>query len=232
MALKLYTLVIPYALAHLTKHVPLIMIVLGRAVNWRDRPFADSSKDGTTPTPLPLETASWTALRDAKADTPTLQPHSVVGMFLATVYNAWPSNVLAFVREPVLYIQGKNIDPIYNMPWAEVWPSRTLAPRASPLLCKFHLHPSLVEHTSSAELLDTTRWDKVDPSEFTARAHALAHAELLELERRDMEAPENENQHPDDDSLRREISLLRSEQRNSEQLQRQYLFRECDSGPS
>ncbi|ORX39903.1 hypothetical protein BD324DRAFT_615460 [Kockovaella imperatae] len=239
--LRLFTLVIPYALASLTNSVPLLMVVLGRAVNWRDRPFVDGTRagrEGTTSTPRPIESTTWKVLhQDYQIDLPShLQPHAAVRMFLATVYNAWPSNILAFVRDPVPYIQGKQIEPIYNVPWPEVWPIHSLAERAGPLLCKFQLHPSLVEHTSTAELEDKSRWDKVDPSEFTARAHALAHAELLTIEesRADMTEehkrgigqpshPSGGQEEGDVSRLCREVDLLRAEQRHSQQLQDQYL---------
>ena len=193
-ALRIFIVVLPFAPHDLTPHVPLLMVILGRAACWRDRPFVDSKTDhadGKTRTPSPNSSMEWevatTAMELPLSTTPsTLQPHNIVRLLLVAVYNAWPSNVIAFVRDPVSYINGKGIDPIYDIPWEEVWVQGVLAIRAGPLLRNFHLHPSLVYFNSTGELADENRWERVDPPEFITRSHMLAHSELLSGDRYDL----------------------------------------------
>ena len=165
-----------------------------------------------------------------------MQPQAVVRLFLATIYNAWPSNVLAFVREPVKYAEGKELQPLYDVPWSEVYPKGSLASRSGPLLRNFHLHPSLVEHTSKAEIEDQSRWDRTSPGDFIAQAHTLAHAELLVDQHEELQplgdGAEFVDPASESDSglesvrLRREVSLLRAEQNIHLEVQSQYLYRE------
>jgi hypothetical protein len=93
------------------------------------------------------------------------------------MYGAWPSNVLAFIRDPVSYLAGKSISSPYTASWETIYPDAFLAKRAGPLLKNFSLHPMLIYFTSAAELQDTKRWDKNDPSEWLARAQTIAHME-------------------------------------------------------
>ena len=249
-ALRLLTLTMPFGLDHLVKSVPVIMVILGRSVSWRDHPFPSTKQrnlESATKTARPIATTSWTVLVDDsenEAHLPlNMQPQAVVRLFLATVYNAWPSNILAFVREPVKYAEGKNLQPLYDAQWSEVYPTRSLASLAEPLLCNFHLHPSLVEHTSKAEIEDQRRWEKMSPSDFIAQAHTLAYAELLkDQENNDFQEdkdfrhlsvePNSEDMRSGRDALaeavrlRRENSLLRTEQNIHQEVQTQYLYRE------
>ena len=54
-ALRLLTLAIPFGLGRLVKRAPVIMVILGRAVSWRDHPFPSTRQRN-------LESATTTAL--------------------------------------------------------------------------------------------------------------------------------------------------------------------------
>lgn len=231
--LRLFLSILPYAPHVLTKHVPLIMIVVGRAACWRDRPFLDgqSHSDGRTTTPRPNPAIDW-EIATTQSEVPitlpsTLHPERIVRLLLVAVYNAWPSNVLAFVRDPAAYITGKGIEPVYELPWAEVWDAGSLAARLGPLLRNFHLHPSLVYFTSTSELADQKRWDKIDPAEFIARSHMLAHSELMSGGRVDLLEEEPDGLATSDpEGSQSENELLRIEAKFTERVRKQYLHRE------
>jgi hypothetical protein len=243
--LRCFLAILPYAPQAITPHVPLIMIILGRAASWRDRPFADEThKEGVTRTPKPNETFGWEiAVPSAPTTIPeSLQPANITQLLFVAVYSAWPSNVLAFVRDPVSYITGKKIEPVYNVPWEEVWEPGMLASRSGPLLRNFHLHPWLVYFTSSSELADEKRWEKVDPPEFITRSHMLAHSELLSGDKYDLLegvpseeveviAPTPPELSTDVAQLQRDVQLLRLEAKFANRVRKQYLYREsklCD----
>ena len=254
-ALRCLLTVIPYAPHALSDNVPLLMIILGRAACWRDRPFVDSfadDRDGVTRTRAPNPDLRWT-VETSSMESPTSQPLEyrpdvITRLLSVTVYNAWPSNVLAFLRDPVSYLQGKDIYPVYDADWADVWEPGLLKARAEPLLRNFHLHPSLINFSSTAELADEKRWDRNDPSEFVARSHMLAHSELLAGDRFDflegapligtgpdsVDSPDTSLDNfdiPSEDlsdfmRLKREIQLLRLEARSVDRIRKQYLYRE------
>lgn len=251
---------IPYAPQVMTPHVPLLMIVLGRAVCWRDRPFVDSespARDAVTRTPAPDPSLGWEVASASAAPPATesinLQPPRIVRLWIVALYGAWPSNVLAFIRDPTPYLEGKSIPCPYNVPWSNVWPNNLLATRAEPLLMDFGLHPSLILFTSTAELADQKRWEKNDPSTFIARSHMVAHSELqaggifsLMVEGSSLpaivedapnelpEAPAVREEQPtaplstDDElgQLRREIEIMRSEAEFGSRTRKQMLYRE------
>ncbi|WRT67160.1 uncharacterized protein IL334_004126 [Kwoniella shivajii] len=177
--LRLLLAFLPYAPLALTPKVPMMAIVLGRAISWRDRPFVDADsagRDGFTRTPEPaLDWSVATSSMELKVEMPeNLQPRRIAQLYIVAFYGAWPSNVIAFVRDPVSYIRGKNVLPIYAVDWDNVWQPGVLATRMEPLIRDFRLHPSLVVFTSTAELADDKRWEKVDAAEFIARSQALA----------------------------------------------------------
>lgn len=185
-ALRLIIAGLPYSPLKLTQHIPLVMIVLGRAVCWRDRPFVDADspkRDAVTRTPAPNPAEDWAVAEDKlypeRTSAFALLPKQVVRLWLVALYSGWPSNVLAFIRDPVSYLQGKNIAQLYAVEWDDVWPDKLLAHRTGPVLNDFALHPSLIYFTSAAELADDRRWDKFDPSEYIASSHRVAHSELL-----------------------------------------------------
>lgn len=233
--LRCFLAVLPYAPQAITPSVPLVMIILGRAACWRERPFSnDKDKQGVTRTPKPHERLGWTMARTSPDTTlpATLQPGNITRLLFVAIYSAWPSNVLAFVRDPVSYIIGKGIEPVYDVPWEEVWTPGLLASRSGPLLRNFHLHPWLVYFTSSTELADEKRWDKIDPPEFITRSHMLAHSELLAGERFDLLEGEPEVPMVIDETLatevgrlQRDVQLLRLEAKFTDRIRKQYLYR-------
>ena len=239
--LRCFLGVLPYAPQTLTPHVPLVMIILGRAASWRERPFSDEpSKEGVTRTHKPSPSTEWALVTPSEpTDLPAaMQPPNITRLLFVAVYSAWPSNVLAFVRDPVSYINGKGIEPVYNVPWEDVWEQGILAHRAAPLLRNFHLHPWLVYFTSSSELADEKRWEKIDPPEFITRSHMLAHSELLSgdkfdllegLPTEDMEiVPTPPELSTDVAKLQREVQLLRLDAKFTDRVRKQYLYRELD----
>jgi hypothetical protein len=213
------------------------MIILGRAACWQERPFSeDKSKQGVTRTPKPHPRFEW---KPAQPSPPvelpaSLQPTTITRLLFVAVYSAWPSNVLAFVRDPVSYINGKGIDQVYDIPWEEVWEPGLLASRSGSLLRNFHLHPWLVYFTSGTELADEKRWDKIDPPEFITRSHMLAHSELLAGDKFDLfdgapeEMPEivtSSELSTDVAQLQRTVHLLRLEAKFTDRVRKQYLYR-------
>jgi hypothetical protein len=242
-ALRCFLGVLPYAPHTITPHVPLVMIILGRAASWRERPFSDEpGKEGVTRTHKPSPSIDWAPVTPSEpTDLPeTMQPPNITRLLFVAVYSAWPSNVLAFVRDPVSYINGKGIEPVYNIPWEDVWEQGILARRAAPLLRNFHLHPWLVYFTSSSELADEKRWEKIDPPEFIARSHMLAHSELLSGDKfdllegvptDDMEiVPTPPELSTDVAKLQREVQLLRLDAKFTNRVRKQYLYRESEIG--
>ena len=248
--LRCFLAVIPFAPQAITPHVPLIMIILGRAASWRDRPFGER-KEGCTRTFQPNPTLEWSQVAPVPSTTlpDTMQPRNITRLLFVAVYNAWPSNVLAFLRDPVSYINGKGIAPVYNVPLEEVWEPGLLARRSAPLLRDFHLHPWLVYFTSTSELADEKRWEKIDAAEFITKSHMLAHSELLAGDKPDSlrgdcdDAGDLNSEAIDDmpiinhatdldirptspSSLQRQVELLRLDARFTDRIRKQYLHRE------
>ncbi|KAK4684149.1 hypothetical protein P7C73_g6052, partial [Tremellales sp. Uapishka_1] len=244
LALRVIFISLPFNPVAVIPHVPVLMIVLGRAVCWRDRPFVDADsppKDAVTRTPLPA--SDWkvaTSAMEPSANLPIqLQPERVVRLLVVAMYGGWPSNVLAFVRDPVMYLQSKSIASPYNVPFTDVYPPGVLAARTGPLLGHFSLHPSLITHSSGAELKDGKRWEKTDPADFVSKAHLIARSGNSTTERFDfLDAPETrevevlEKTAPlpatevtdDVKRLHRENELLRIEAKFSDRTRNQYLF--------
>lgn len=182
--IRLLLAIIPYAPLTLNPQVPFLMIITGRAISWRDRKFVDAGDaqhDAVTRTPLPVSDANWQVAKSANEEpiesTIATYTNRCVTLWLVAMYGAWPSNVLAFVRDPIPYLRLKSISSIYDVEWESVYPPGILAQRIEPLLKDFALHPSLVKFTSAAELQDDKRWEKNDPSEWLARAQMIAHME-------------------------------------------------------
>lgn len=253
LGLRTILTVIPYAPQILTLRVPLIMVILGRAVCWRDRPFLDAGEksDDTpatiTPSPRDRDWKIATSSIEELIDPPiSLRPVNIVRLWLVAIYGAWPSNLLAFVRDPVTYLIGKQVECPYGVEWASVWPPGLLAARTGPLLREFSLHPSIMYFNSDGELRDVKRWDKIDPPEHVSRAHIIAHSERLShgkadffdedahsnfqsLQVSEVATPVDEHAHPviqsDLERLQRENILLRIEAGYADRLRKQYLFR-------
>ena len=210
LSLKLLLAIIPFAPILFTPHVPMLMVITGRAVCWKERKFVDEGQGeemvGVTRTYPPAASASaspaaspstkqgehetsadskspaqWTVAKST--DEPPTNPTAltkashITQYWLVGMYGAWPSNVLAFIRDPVSYLAGKNISSPYTATWETIYPDAFLAKRAGPLLKDFSLHPMLIYFSSAAELQDTKRWEKNDPSEWLARAQTIAHME-------------------------------------------------------
>lgn len=240
--LRCFLAVLPYAPQTITPHVPLVMIVLGRAASWRERPFSNhTTHEGISRTPKPNPSFDWQlALPSPQTTFPaSLEPPNITRLLFVAVYSAWPSNVLAFVRDPVAYITGKGIEPVYNVSWEEVWEPGILASRSAPLLRNFHLHPWLVYFTSGTELADEKRWEKIDPPEFITRSHMLAHSELLSGDKFDLlegipsddvelVAPTPPELPTEVAQLQRDVQLLRLEAKFTDRIRKQYLYRMSD----
>ncbi|OCF35470.1 hypothetical protein I316_03022 [Kwoniella heveanensis BCC8398] len=238
--LRLLLSLVPYAPLAVTPKVPLMAIILGRAISWRDRPFVDSDavvRDGVTRTFPPAPEIEWqvvSASSEFKLELPEhFKPRRIAQLFLIAMYGAWPSNVIAFVRDPMPYIRGKNVPPVYAVDWERVWQPGLLATRIEPMIREFRLHPSLVVFTSTAELADAKRWDRTDASEFIARSQALANAEQQEttavsfLDEDEGNSIEITNQkNLPSGRLERENDLLRLEAKFTNRVRKQYLHRE------
>jgi hypothetical protein len=256
--IRCFLAILPFAPQALTGKVPLLMAILGRAACWRLRPFVDagtSNRDAVTTTHLPNPSLAWSIATSATEKPmslpPNLQPEKIVRLLFVAVYYAWPSNFIAFLRDPAAYLRGKATESVYDVDWEEVWEPGLLAARAGPLLRNFHLHPSMIYFASASELADSKRWDKVDPSEFVSRSHMLAHSELLSGDRFDLmegeplvkqtlekvdyaegivshdgtEASAPLNNLDDLGKLKREIDLLRLEARFEDRVRKQHLYR-------
>jgi hypothetical protein len=252
-ALSLSTLVtvLPFALPILTKRVPLLMVILGRAICWRDRPFVDagrSSMSAVTRTPLPQPSHPWTVAtcfspKDADdVVQSTLIEKRVVDLYLIGLYGAWPSNVIGFTRNPPGYMEAtQRVESVYDVPWDQVWEPGVIASRLMPLISDFQLHPSIITFTSTGELQDEKRWDKYDPSEFVSMCYLISDTNdegmfeffkmpSARLDPRPMEmerVPTEVTGHTDDiGRLKEENELLRLESLYAERLRKQIVYRE------
>jgi hypothetical protein len=231
LCLRFIIAIIPYAPQLVTHKIPHLMVALGRAVCWRDRPFVDAgstAQAAVTVTPRPRPLADWrvatTAMESDIRSPPSLRPEDIVQLWVIVTYGSWPSNVLAFIRDPVSYIRGKELASVYAVEWEEVWTEGLLASRAGPLLRDFSLHPDLIYYNSTRELADEKRWDKLDPPEMVSRAHLIAHSDhSTEPVIEDIQPPEV----VDSPRLVRENQLLRIEAGYAARQRKQYLYREC-----
>ncbi|WVQ98752.1 hypothetical protein IAU59_005883 [Kwoniella sp. CBS 9459] len=235
--LRLLLSLVPYAPLTFTPKVPLMAIVLGRAISWRDRQFVDSdavAREGVTRTFPPAQGLEWQVVSASSEPDIELPEHfksdRIAQLFLIVMYGAWPSNVIAFVRDPLPYIRGKNVPPIYAADWESVWQPGLLATRIEPMIREFRLHPSLVVFTSTTELADEKRWDRTDAAEFIARSQALANAEQQETtaisfldddEGNSIEIGNQKNR--TSGRLERENELLRLEAKFTNRVRKQYL---------
>ncbi|WWC61090.1 uncharacterized protein I303_103668 [Kwoniella dejecticola CBS 10117] len=234
--LRLLLAILPYAPLILTPKVPLMAIVLGRAISWRDRPFIDytsTARDGVTQTQAPEASLSWDVANSAAEmdiEMPDhLKPRRIAQLYIIAMYGAWPSNVIAFVRDPVSYIRGKNVNPMYAVDWDRVWSPGVLATRMEPLIRDFRLHPSLVVFTSTAELADSKRWERIDAAEFIARSQALSNSDQqatshIGLFDEDEQPPAYPEPTPNPIKLEKENELLRSEAKFTGRVRKQYLY--------
>ncbi|EJT50732.1 hypothetical protein A1Q1_08138 [Trichosporon asahii var. asahii CBS 2479] len=247
LALSMLVTILPFSLPLLTKHVPTLMVILGRAVSWRDRPFVDAgltSLSAVTRTPEPAPNQHWEvcAGRDSEILAPNATEKRVVELFLVCLYGAWPSNVIAFTRNPEGYLNSKGVEALYAVPWNEVWEANILSTRLVPLISDFQLHPSIITFTSDAELDDDSRrWDKWDPSEFVSMAHLMSHASepdqmfdffrvpvpdkplpTVEMKREQSLLPEEGGD--DIERLKEENELLRLEALYAERLRKQFVY--------
>ena len=256
-ALSLSTLVsvLPFALPILQNRVPSLMVVLGRAVCWRDRHFVDagrSSMSAVTRTPPPAPSCHWTVAtnsstaagsspRESEVVQSTLIEKRVVDLYLINLYGAWPSNVIGFTRNPPEYLATQRVKPVYAVEWDEVWEPGVVAARLLPLIVDFQLHPSIITFTSTGELQDEKRWDKYEPSEFVSMCHLMSNtkedsmfeffkmpAARLDPRAQEMErVPTEVTGEPDDiGRLKEENELLRLESLYSERLRKQLVHRE------
>ncbi|WVQ70053.1 uncharacterized protein L199_008277 [Kwoniella botswanensis] len=237
--LRLLLAILPYAPLVLTPKVPLLAIVLGRAISWRDRPFIDHTsppRDGFTRTELPEPSLDWQVAQSAvemDLELPEhMKPRRIAQLFIIAMYGAWPSNVIAFVRDPVSYIRGKSVTPIYAVDWEKVWTPGVLATRLEPLIRDFRLHPSLVVFTSTAELADEKRWERIDAAEFIARSQALSNSDQQGFTGAGLFEQDEQSAPPQVDSasanlgnrLAKENELLRLEAKFTSRVRRQYLY--------
>nr|XP_019001978.1 uncharacterized protein I203_05114 [Kwoniella mangroviensis CBS 8507]OCF65439.1 hypothetical protein I203_05114 [Kwoniella mangroviensis CBS 8507] len=237
--LRLLLAILPYAPLMLTPKVPLLAIVLGRAISWRDRPFIDHTlppRDGFTRTELPEPSLDWLVAQSAvemDLELPEhMKPRRIAQLFIIAMYGAWPSNVIAFVRDPVSYIRGKNVTPIYAVDWEMIWTPGVLATRLEPLIRDFRLHPSLVVFTSTAELADEKRWERIDAAEFIARSQALSNSDQQGFTGAGLFEQDEQSAPPQVDSasanlsnrLAKENELLRLEAKFTSRVRRQYLY--------
>lgn len=250
-ALSVLVTILPFSLTQLTEYVPLLMVVLGRAICWRDRPFVDAGAKqigAVTRTPPPAPDKHWTVAVHGPGEIQqsTSTEKRVVQLLLVGLYGAWPSNVIAFIRDHQDYLRLKKVAPIYDAPWSETWEPGVLSSRLVPLIADFQLHPSIITHTSRAELEDDKRWDRYDPSEFVSMAHLMSHADDSEsmfeffktptaasLDPRPMSMTESELNSPGPSSetddvtrLKEENELLRLESLYAERLRKQLVYRE------
>ncbi|OCF55666.1 hypothetical protein L486_06417 [Kwoniella mangroviensis CBS 10435] len=237
--LRLLLAILPYAPLMLTPKVPLLAIVLGRAISWRDRPFIDHTlppRDGFTRTELPEPSLDWLVAQSAvemDLELPEhMKPRRIAQLFIIAMYGAWPSNVIAFVRDPASYIRGKNVTPIYAVDWEMIWTPGVLATRLEPLIRDFRLHPSLVVFTSTAELADEKRWERIDAAEFIARSQALSNSDQQGFTGAGLFEQDEQSAPPQVDSasanlsnrLAKENELLRLEAKFTSRVRRQYLY--------
>lgn len=259
LALSVLVTVLPFALQVLITRVPLLMVVLGRAISWRDRPFIDAGRpamSGATFTPLPNPSHNWVI---ATSTTHQKDPHSsgdmtasspiekrIVQLLLIALYGAWPSNVLAFTRDAPRYLDLKDVEPVYAIPWDDVWEQDQLAGKLLPLIADFQLHPSIITHTSLGELQDLKRWEKYDPSEFVSMCHLLSHSTeddmfdffkvpQVQLDPQPavtaVDAETGVAATDDIGRLKEENELLRLEALYTERLRKQLVYRELSISP-
>jgi hypothetical protein len=179
LGLSALVIMLPFSLLQLRRYIPLLMVVLGRAMCWRDRPFYDAGKQqtvGVTTTPAPAAAMDWNVAttEDEDISVPTPTEKRVVQLLLVGLYGAWPSNIIAFIRDQPAYFAIKQVAPIYAVPWEDVWEPGQLQARCVPLISDFMLHHSVITHTSSQEMADEKRWERYDPSEFISMAHLMA----------------------------------------------------------
>lgn len=248
-ALSVLVTILPFSLTHLTDSVPLLMVILGRAICWRDRPFVDtgaSAIGAVTKTPAPAPDRHWRVARHGSDDLTQATPTEkrVIQLLVIGLYGAWPSNVIAFIRDQKDYLSLKKVPPVYDVPWSETWEPGVLSSRLVPLIADFQLHPSIITHTSRAELEDDKRWDRYDPSEFVSMAHLMSHADDPDsafeffktpkaalLDPRPVSLTESDLNSPTDtDDVRRlkeENELLRLESLYAERLRKQLIYRKC-----
>jgi hypothetical protein len=258
LTLAIVVTILPFAVPFLTKRVPLLMVVLGRAVCWRDRPFVDagrSSLSAVTRTPPPAPTLNWIVAtttpstagspKEAEIVQPTLIENRVVDLYLTTLYGAWPSNVIGFTRNPPDYLATMRVQSVFAVPWNEVWEPGVVASRLLPLITDFQLHPSIISFSSMGEMQDEKRWDKYDPSEFVSMCLLKSNTTdegmfeffkmpytRLDPRAKEMErVPTEVTGHTDDiGRLREENELLRLESLYADRIRKQLVFREFETG--
>ncbi|BEI81141.1 hypothetical protein CcaverHIS002_0203010 [Cutaneotrichosporon cavernicola] len=171
--------ILPFSVPLLRRYIPLLMVVLGRAMCWRDRPFYDAGKHktvGVTTTPAPSASMDWTVATTGEdiISVPTPTEKRVVQLLLVGLYGAWPSNIIAFIRDQPAYFEVKQVATMYAVPWEEVWAPGQLQARCVPLISDFMLHHNVITHTSSQEMADEKRWERFDPSEFISMAYLMS----------------------------------------------------------
>jgi hypothetical protein len=162
LAIRTMLMCLPFAPALFTPKVPLMMVVLGRALCWRDRPFKGEDVRSPSPTehgpslpnlptltPGPNPNLNWNVATSLSVGglPDSMAPQEITRLLLIAMHGCWPSNMIAFVRDPVSYITGKGFETVYDVPWKAVWEPGVLA--SAPLLsCR----TSTYTHQSSSTL--------------------------------------------------------------------------------
>ncbi|RXK39505.1 hypothetical protein M231_03174 [Tremella mesenterica] len=193
--LALILSIIPLAPVQFSSHLPNLLVVLGRILCWNGWPpgeLAYSGKPSITSAPTASPDLEWHIASspnllagDDPAATKT-EGEGIARQWLVVLYGLWPSNVLAFLRNPVDYLEGLGVKSVYAVQWADVWPPRYLAKRGEVILSDFAVHPHLMYFTLAQEREDERRWETYDTPQIVALCHLVAHSEARHPSRSDV----------------------------------------------
>ncbi|KAG2189451.1 hypothetical protein INT44_004593 [Umbelopsis vinacea] len=168
-------MLLPRICAYLSPFLPKLFYIFARAVCWDQlRDFRQNSGSTQDASLAPREASSkniqidgWDVLdyTFSKLAAPPSNPRT--GAFFTSLYGLYPCNFTSFLHAPYAYF-GRNE---FNLP--EQFDEDTFRSRIIPQVNRHMLHPNLVVMDASTELVDHSRWMKLEPPDVMAQIMSL-----------------------------------------------------------
>jgi solute carrier family 25 protein 16 len=171
LALTNVVMLIPHIPNLLVRFLPRLFIIYARLLCWNG---AVEEEDGFREEKIGSPSSVMTVIRDPTWDSidatydAGIVAEADVGHFFTHLYGIYPLNFMAFIREPVKYLQSS----VFTTTESDL--DESLIREKSERLRQQHLlHPNFFEMTAEEELSDRNRWQKSEPADILALCMSL-----------------------------------------------------------
>ncbi|KZT09463.1 uncharacterized protein LAESUDRAFT_722428 [Laetiporus sulphureus 93-53] len=164
----------------LKRLLPMLYVVLARIICWREREnplpsqasnsnaIADSDAENNDEQGLPetvyalpmREDLDWRRLEQTFHGGASSPPSAAD--YFRFLYYLFPCNTIRFLRFPVQYLTGREIDNPYAIPWEEALDEEKIRSKSEPLMRGHILHPLLIWRGPEEELARPDFWAQYD----------------------------------------------------------------------